>query len=162
MNGRKKHIWFGGVCAIVVALDQLSKWLLMAYMPLHAHMSVIPGFANLVHVRNPGGAFGLFSDQDVRVRIVLFIGVAFIAACLVLYLHWRTPAQHWPLTAGFAMIFGGALGNLIDRIRHGNVVDFIDLYIGPYHWPAFNIADSAISIGMVIFAYYLVVKKIPE
>lgn len=162
MTDKKKHIRFASVCGIILLFDLLTKWLVMVYLPLHTRIVVIPGFANLVHVQNPGGAFGLFSDQSAMVRIVLFIGVAFIAACLVLYLHWRTPPQHWPLTAGFALIFSGAAGNLIDRIRYGKVVDFIDLHIGQYHWPAFNVADSAISIGMVIFAYYLIVKKVPE
>ena len=162
MNDTKKHLRFGVICAAVVFLDQLTKWLVLAYIPLYTRIMVIPGFANLVHVQNPGGAFGLFSDQDALVRFILFVGVACVAAGLVLYLHWRTPAKHWPLTGGFAFIFGGAAGNLIDRIRHGKVVDFIDLHVGGYHWPAFNIADSAISVGMVIFAYYLIVKKIPE
>lgn len=162
MADKKKHIRFISICTAVVLIDQLTKWLVVALLPLHERITVIPGFANLVHVRNPGGAFGLFADADVMVRGFLFIGVAIIAAGLICYLHWRTPAQHWPLTAGFALIFGGAAGNLIDRILHGEVIDFMDLHIGTYHWPAFNIADSAISIGMVIFAYYLVVKKIPE
>ena len=157
-----KHIRFAAVCAAVVLLDQLTKWLVVAYIPLHTRIIVIPGFANLVHVQNPGGAFGLFADQGEWVRMILFIGVAAIAAMLIVYLHFRTPAKHWPLTVGFGLIFAGAVGNLIDRITHGKVVDFIDLHIGAYHWPAFNIADSAISIGMVIFAYYLIVKKLPE
>jgi signal peptidase II len=162
MNENIKHIRFAAVFIVVVAVDQLTKWLVLAHLPLYSRISVIPGFANLVHVQNPGGAFGLFADQSATVRIILFIGVACIAAGLVFYLHWRTPAQHWPLTVGFSLIFSGAAGNLIDRVLYGQVVDFIDIYIGSYHWPAFNVADSAISIGMVIFAYYLVVKKIPE
>ncbi len=162
MDERTKHIRFGAVCALVVLGDQLTKWMVVAWLPLHSRITVIPGFANVVHVTNPGGAFGLFADQDPIVRIILFIGVACVAAGLVFFLHWRTPAEHWPLTTGFALIFGGAVGNLADRIRIGEVVDFIDLHIGGRHWPAFNIADSAISIGMVIFAYYLIVKKIPE
>ena len=162
MNDTKKHMRFGVICAAVVFLDQLTKWLVLENIPLYARITVIPGFVNLVHVQNPGGAFGLFSDHGALVRFILFICVACVAAGLVFYLHWRTPAKHWPLTGGFALIFGGAAGNLIDRIRHGKVVDFIDLHLGGYHWPAFNIADSAISVGMVVFAYYLIVKKIPE
>jgi signal peptidase II len=80
---------------------------------------------------------------------------------LVLYLYKNTPSEYPVLSAGFALIFGGALGNMIDRIRLGEVIDFIDLYIAHMHWPAFNIADSAISIGMVIFGFYIVFRKVP-
>ena len=162
MENRRKHIRFFAASGIVVFLDQLTKLLVLFHVPLHARIPVIPGFANLVHVHNPGGAFGIFSDASPMVRIILFIGVACIAAGLVFYLHVRTPAKHKVLTIGFAFIFGGAAGNLIDRVWHGKVIDFVDLYIGRYHWPAFNVADAAISIGMVIFAYYLLVKKIPQ
>lgn len=162
MTEAKKNIRFGIICALVVVIDQATKYLVVAMMPLHTRITVIPGFANLVHVRNPGGAFGIFADADPMVRIFLFLGVAAVAAGLVLYLHMRTPARYRLLTAGFALIFGGAAGNLIDRVAYGNVVDFIDIHIGPRHWPAFNVADSAISVGMAIFAYYLVIKKIPE
>lgn len=162
MDDRRKHIRFVVACGLVILLDQITKWLVLIYMPLHTRIPVIPGFGNLVHVQNPGGAFGILSDASPLVRIFLFIGVACIAAGLVVYLHIRTPARYKILTVGFAFIFGGAIGNLIDRVLHGKVIDFIDLYIGRHHWPAFNVADSAISVGMVIFAYYLIVKKVPE
>ncbi len=94
-------------------------------------------------------------------RSIVFLFFSSLAICLVFYLYKKTPREYSLLATGFALIFGGAIGNLIDRIRFGKVVDFLDFYIGSIHWPAFNVADSAISIGMVIFAYYFFFKKLP-
>jgi signal peptidase II len=85
-----------------------------------------------------------------------------VAVGLIFYFYKKTPTEHSWLTAAFALIFGGAIGNLIDRIRFGMVIDFLDFYVGNLHWPAFNIADSAISIGIGIFLYHLIFKKMPE
>jgi signal peptidase II len=85
-----------------------------------------------------------------------------MAVGLIFYFYHKTPPGQTLLSTGFALIFGGAIGNLIDRVRFGMVVDFLDFYIGRHHWPAFNIADSAITVGIFIFIYHLVVKKMPE
>jgi len=94
-------------------------------------------------------------------RIIVFLFFSSLATCLIFYFYKKTPVEYSVLAAGFALIFGGAIGNLIDRIRFGEVVDFLYFYIGSFHWPAFNVADSAVSIGMVIFAYHLFFKKLP-
>jgi len=96
------------------------------------------------------------------VRTVLFLFVSSLAVGLIFYFYRKTPQSHVWLAFGFALIFGGAIGNLIDRIRFGVVVDFLDFYVGKVHWPAFNIADSAISVGIVIFVFHLLFKKMPE
>ena len=104
----------------------------------------------------------MFADSGAGVRKLVFFLVSLAAMVLILWFIVKTPPTHRFLAIGFAMIFGGAVGNLIDRIRFGKVVDFLDFYIGRYHWPAFNVADSAISIGIGIFLLHLVLKKLPE
>jgi len=94
-------------------------------------------------------------------RSIVFLFFSSLAICLIFYFYKKTPREYSLLATGFALIFGGAIGNLIDRIRFGKVVDFLDFYIGSLHWPAFNVADSAVSIGVVIFVYHFFFKKLP-
>jgi len=149
------------IAGLVVIADQLTKWWVLRGIGGYEVIPVIPGFFNLIHVQNPGGAFGFFAEQDSHLRALFFIFFSLLAVLLILYLYRSTPARYKWLLIGFSLIVGGAAGNLIDRIRFGHVVDFIDLYVGRLHWPAFNIADSAITIGMLIFAGYLITKKYP-
>ena len=150
------------IAALVLIFDQITKAVVMNAMPLYESIAVIPGFFNLTHIHNPGGAFGFLARQIAGVRHVIFIFLSSGAICLIFYFYRRTPRSHPLLAGGFALIMGGAVGNLIDRIRFGKVVDFLDFYIGKYHWPAFNLADSAISVGIGIFVYHIVFNKIPE
>jgi signal peptidase II len=149
------------IAGLVVLLDQATKWIITSSMSYYEQIKVIPGFFNLIYIHNPGGAFGIFAKNQGTLQSLLFISIAIAAMGLVLYLYKNTPSEYPVLSAGFALIFGGALGNMIDRMRLGEVIDFIDLYIAHMHWPAFNIADSAISIGMVIFGFYIVFRKVP-
>lgn len=157
----KRHFLFIFAAAGVIAADQAFKWAILNLLPLHEKIAVVPGLLNIVHYRNPGGAFGLFSAQSGFLTAVIFIVVTIAALGLIIYLYFRTPADMQLLAAGLALVFGGAAGNLIDRLRFGNVVDFIDLYVSNYHWPAFNLADSAITLGMIIFAWHVIFKKMP-
>jgi signal peptidase II len=122
---------------------------------------VIPGFFNLTHVHNPGGAFGFLAQNSTVWRHWLFLGAAFFALGVILYCHYHTPKTLPWLAGSLAMIFGGAVGNMIDRIRFGEVVDFLDVYIASYHWPTFNVADSAVSVGIGIFILHILLKKMP-
>lgn len=149
------------VAMLAVILDQVGKYLIIAHVDMYETITVIPGFFNIVHVRNPGAAFGLFANQAPMIRNIVLISASVVAMVVILYLFHQTPATYPLLSAGFAMILGGAAGNLIDRIRWGRVVDFLDLHLGSFHWPAFNIADSSISVGIVIFAYYIIFRKVP-
>lgn len=146
----------------VVIADQVSKYLITINLALYDHIPVIEGLFNINHVLNPGGAFGLLANQSDGVRKFVFLFLSSMVAGFVLWLYRKTARTHVFLSYGFALIFGGAVGNLIDRFRFGKVVDFLDFYIGKAHWPAFNIADSAISIGMAILIYHVVLNKIPE
>jgi signal peptidase II len=144
----------------VLALDQATKALILKHLPLGDSIPVIPGFFDLTHVHNPGGAFGFLSGVSAEVRSLLFVAVSLLATGLILYFYWQTPIRQRFLAVGLSLLFGGAVGNLVDRIRFGIVVDFLDLYAGELHWPAFNVADSAITVGMFIFAYHILFQKI--
>ena len=148
------------VAGAVLILDQVTKALILAHLPLGGSIAVIPGFFDLTHVHNPGGAFGFLAGMSAEVRSLLFIAVSLVAAGLILYFYWQTPLGQRFLSVGLALIFGGAVGNLVDRMRFGIVVDFLDVYAGTLHWPAFNVADSAITIGVGIFAYHILFRKI--
>ncbi|MFW6010965.1 MAG: signal peptidase II [Desulfosalsimonas sp.] len=161
MNLIGKHGVFIGWAAAAVLADQISKWLILNTIPLYRHIEVIPGLFNIVHFRNPGGAFGFFASNSGFYLSLVFLVVTIAAMGLIIYLYYELPPESRLPAAGLALVFGGAAGNMIDRLRFGNVVDFIDVYIGKYHWPAFNIADSAISVGVIIFAGYIIFKKTP-
>ena len=162
MTEMNKYIWLVIIAGIVIVLDQVTKAMILNTLPLSGSLSIIPGFFNLVHVQNPGGAFGFLAHQSDVIRKIVFIFISILAAGLVLWFYRKTQETHPFLASGFALIFGGAVGNLIDRIRFGRVVDFLDFYIASYHWPAFNVADSAITVGIAIFIFHLLFREIPE
>ena len=158
---QNKYLKLAIIAGLVIILDQITKAVILYYLPLYHSISIIPGFFSITHIHNPGGAFGFMANQSSILRIIVFLCFSSLAICLIFYFYKKTPVEYSMLAAGFALIFGGAIGNLIDRIRLGEVVDFLDVYIGTLYWPTFNIADSAVSIGMVIFAYHLFFKKLP-
>ena len=142
-------------------LDQFTKALIIGHVSFNQTIPVMRGFFNITHIHNPGGAFGLMANLSPALRSIVFLFISSLAVGLIFYFYKKTPPNYPWLSAAFALIFGGAIGNLIDRIRFGMVIDFLDFYVGNLHWPAFNIADSAISIGIGIFLYHLMFKKIP-
>ena len=157
---KKNYIIFLLIGASIILVDQITKWLIIQKFLLHENMEVIPGFFNLTYIRNTGGAFGMLAGEVSLLRTGLFLAISCVALGIIFFLYTRIPPGNKWLDAGLAMTFGGALGNLIDRLRFGEVVDFLDFPIGTLHWPAFNVADSAISLGVGIFCFYLLFKKI--
>ncbi len=157
-----KYIKLAIIAGLIVIFDQITKAVILNAMPLYHSVPVIPGFFSLTHIHNPGAAFGFLANQSSSIRNFLFLFISLLAICLIFYFYKNTPKTHPLLSTGFAMIFGGAIGNLIDRIRFGKVVDFLDFYIGNLHWPAFNVADSAVTVGIFIFIFHLLLKKLPE
>jgi len=140
-------------CAIVAA-DRLTKVMVPSFMDLNQSISIIPNLFNLTYVRNTGGAFGILSTWNSPMRRGFFIIASIAAICLLWYLYRQSAAGSSPLLRiSLAFIGGGAVGNLYDRAASGQVVDFLDFYLGSWHWPAFNVADSAICIGAIILAY---------
>lgn len=151
------------MAGLIVLADQITKAIILEYLPYHHSVTVVAGFFDITHIHNPGGAFGLMADMSKAVRTVVFLLASSAAVGLILYFYVKTPPSYTLLGFGFALIFGGAIGNLIDRIRLGVVVDFLDFHIGnKFSWPAFNVADSAITVGIFIFGYHLLFKKMPE
>jgi signal peptidase II len=149
------------ISGLVVIFDQITKFLILKNIPLFHSTIVIPGFFNITHILNPGGAFGFMAHQDSSLRNSLFLLASSIAICFIYYFYRNISKTQPLLASGIALIFGGAIGNLIDRIRFGQVVDFLDFYIGSYHWPAFNVADSAITVGIAVFVFHLLFRKLP-
>ncbi|MBI4458578.1 MAG: signal peptidase II [Acidobacteria bacterium] len=135
------------VASAVLALDQITKAIVLAHLSEQTNLPVIPGFFQLVLVENRGMAFGLLADSSSRLLFAFLVALSIAALCLVTFLLWKNPLAPGPAATALALILGGASGNLVDRITRGSVVDFLDFYIGSYHWHAFNIADSAIVIG---------------
>ena len=158
----KKYRLLVLIAGVVVVFDQISKFIIVKSVPLFHSITVIPGFFNITHIRNPGGAFGFLAGSHSSLQHLIFLFVSSAAIGLIFYFFKKTPYSYRFLSSALALVFGGAIGNMIDRIRMGSVVDFLDFYVGNLHWPAFNIADSAVSIGMIIFLFYLVFKKLPE
>jgi len=158
---KNKYLWVGAIVGIVLVLDQYTKYLVEKHISLHEVIPIIPGFFNLTHARNPGAAFSLLSTAPANFRIVFFITVTVIALVIIAVLIRKTH-EHLLLIA-FSLIAGGAIGNnLIDRVRYGEVVDFIQWYYRSYYWPSFNIADSAITIAVVLLAVDMLFVKKPR
>jgi signal peptidase II len=148
--GAAKHRYLLVSLAIIV-LDQWTKWLIEAHLPHHVAQPIVPGFLNLTHVRNTGVAFGLFASNGMNASWLLTaLGLVALAA-VSMYFGFASPRDRALLIA-LALVVGGAIGNLIDRVASGAVTDFIDVYVGIHHWPSFNVADAAISIGIVLMA----------
>lgn len=132
---------------IVVALDQLTKWVALKQLSYHAEVPVLP-FLNFTLVYNRGAAFGFLNDAA-GWQNAFFIAVASIFSVLIGYMLYKTDRRDYLSAIGLTLILGGAIGNLVDRLVYGHVVDFIDVYYGTWHFPAFNVADAAISLGAV-------------
>ena len=129
----------------VIVLDQITKAAIVAKFFIHESYTIINGFFNLVYVMNPGAAFGFLANASATFRYFFFIGITVAVILLIIYYIMKSKPQNMLYGDILTLIFAGAVGNLIDRIRFGAVVDFLDFYIGTWHWPAFNVADSAIS-----------------
>lgn len=136
---------------VVVVLDQWSKWLVELHLPEHVAEPVLP-FLNFTHVRNTGVAFGLFAGNGEAARAWVLTGLGLTALTLVGIYFWRALPANRLLLGALALVLGGAVGNLADRVLSGGVTDFIDFYVGTYHWHTFNVADSAITVGIVLMA----------
>jgi signal peptidase II len=160
---QKKTFLFLAIAGAVILLDQLTKGWIIATLRLHEGFAVIDGFFNIIHVRNPGAAFGFLAGSSPAFRSVFFIAITLAAILLILHYLWRTLQQteskKLSLVFSLSLILAGAVGNLIDRVRFGEVVDFLDVYVGAYHWPAFNVADASISIGATVLAISLFAKR---
>jgi signal peptidase II len=154
---KSKYLWVSLIATTVLVLDQITKLLVVQYLPRNSIVRIIPGFFDLTYVRNPGAAFGFLAGAQGWWRTAFFVTIS-IAALVVIIALIRKSHDRLSLIS-FALIGGGAVGNLVDRVRFGEVVDFIDWYVQSWHWPAFNIADAAITVGVALLAVELLFPR---
>jgi signal peptidase II len=151
-------IFILGVVVIVV-LDQITKAAIVARFFIHESYPIIDGFFNLVYVMNPGAAFGFLANASATFRYIFFIGITALVILLIIYYLLKSKSSNMFTVISLTFIFAGAVGNLIDRVRFGAVVDFLDFYIHTWHWPAFNVADSSISLGAVLMIWGMIIER---
>jgi signal peptidase II len=153
-NTRDCRGWLLVVSILIVAADRLTKWLASTRIEMGNNLQVIPHVFAISHVENPGAAFSLFNDSSSpeRVRWLLLI-FSLVAAVAVLIALVKVGRRITATSVGLALILGGALGNAYDRLRFGYVIDFLEVHIIHYHWPDFNVADSAIVVGGILLLY---------
>jgi len=164
---RKKYQTVLLVSSLIIGLDQLTKYIVCKLLPLHSRIEVFRDFLNIVHIRNPGIAFGLLKQFGSQFKVLCLILVSAVVLFLLVFLITQIKKEHRLQTFSLSLILGGAIGNLIDRFRLGEVIDFIDVHWRSiYHWPAFNVADSAITVGIIIIVLCELLKhkqeKVPK
>ncbi len=152
---RYSRFLYGGIALLVFIFDQWTKEMVERAIPLHAVVPVIPHFFNLTRTRNPGAAFGLLSDSPAPWKTALLVSVSVALLVAVIGVVWKSRLLHWEAGVALALILGGAASNLLDRVRYGQVTDFMDFYFRDYHWFTFNLADSAIVAGTCLLVFYL-------
>jgi len=150
------------VAGLTFGADQISKALIVATLIPGVSSPIVPGIFDLTLVTNAGGIFGILRDADGALRNILFSAVPVVAIGLMLWVGWNLPTERVWAGIALGLILGGASGNLCDRLRLGHVVDFLDAYIGDHHWPAFNLADSGILVGVVLLLTEGLFTKAPK
>lgn len=157
---KPKHF---GLMALIVStiliLDQLTKWQVTRTMRLHESISIIPDLFSITYIRNSGAAFGILAGSHSGFRLVFFGITSALALALLGTIYARLSPADWLGRVSVAAIFGGAVGNLIDRVRFGEVIDFLDFSLLGYHWPAFNVADAAITVGVCFLIGHFFLHK---
>lgn len=146
----------------VLVLDQMTKYWIATRFPLHETQPLISGFFNLVHVRNRGMAFGIMNRPGADWGFILLLGATLGAVALLLFWFYRLKPEDGRMAFPLSLVLGGAAGNLLDRVRLGEVIDFLDFHLGSYHWPAFNVADSAITVGTLWLAASLLFHPVSK
>jgi len=149
-----KGIWKNYRCLIlwsagILAFDRVTKWLIMKSFYLQESVSIIPGFFDFTYIRNRGAAFGFLAGASSALTAPFFILLSILAAVVIFFYYKKASSRELLTRTSLAWIMGGALGNFIDRLAYGEVVDFLDFHWRQLHWPAFNVADSAITLGVV-------------
>ena len=149
-DGPGKWLLVALVAAAIVVLDQWTKHAIAGSMRLHETRTILPGFFDLTYVRNTGAAFSMFAGRSAAFRIPFFTAITAVAGAAILGFVRRTPASRRIVLLSCAAVLGGAIGNLIDRLRHGEVIDFLSVHWQGHFWPAFNVADSFITVGVLV------------
>ena len=159
MKRGSRYLLLALFAVTVIILDQATKYWITQSMRLHESIPLIPNLFSFTYIRNPGAAFGLLAGSSNAFRTVFFGVTSLFALALLGTILVRLPERDWIGQVSIAGILGGAIGNLIDRLRFGEVIDFLDVYVESYHWPAFNVADSAISVGVVCLIIHFAFER---
>jgi signal peptidase II len=159
MSKNSARVFYLLIVLVVVVLDRWTKRLVARRISLYTHIQIIPGFFRLTHTENTGAAFSMFADSPAPWKTALLIGFSVVALVVVSVLLWKNHPSHAVSGVGLALIMGGALGNLWDRLASGRVVDFLLFYVRHYQWPVFNLADSAIVVGAGLLIVEIVFAK---
>src|SRR3990172_6644851 len=146
------------IAVVIILLDQATKRVIVGTLQLGQGLPIVPGFFDLVFVLNPGAAFSFLATLPDSVRNPFFITISVTAVILILVYRTRHLQQHELASLSLALVLGGAIGNLIDRLRYGMVVDFLLVHVYEYHWPAFNVADAPISVGVTLMVVEMVME----
>ena len=155
----KRTFYYLLFMAGLLICDQVSKSVVSHYIPYGGHVTVIKGFFNISHIHNRGAVFGIFNRPGNSIVFMILTLVSLMAFAVIIYLFIKVPASERFLKFTFSLIIVGALGNLLDRLLRGYVIDFLDFYINGLHWPSFNVADSCLTIGAVLMACALLFKR---
>ena len=158
-NLRNKYLFLFVISSSLIVIDQYTKFMVTLHIPLSYSINVVEGFFNLTHVRNSGVAFGIFSEQNSQLKPYLLIFVSIIAIIAILVIFHQTGEDKRMVQGALVLGFSGAIGNLIDRVLHKEVIDFIDIFFNNRHWPAFNVADACITIGVMLLAADLLLSS---
>jgi signal peptidase II len=159
IHQRYRLLFLAIVALIVLVADQATKQVVLASVPLNGGFEILPGYLNIVHVRNPGVAFGMMAEGPSHLRVAFLVFIALAALAIVVWLVRALPNIDWYLLLGYSLFFGGAMGNLVDRVRFFEVIDFVDVHWGTLHWPAFNVADSALTVGAGLFILHFILRR---
>ena len=161
--GRVTRRAMGTIIVVILVLDQVTKLLVRTQISLHDSLTIVPGLLNLVHVRNTGAAFGFLNAVQIDNKQLIMTAVAVVALVAIGTYTWQVGSRDSLIRAGLALILGGAIGNLIDRASSGYVIDFVDVYWRDYHFWAFNVADSAITVGacLLILDMFVTRRDVP-
>jgi signal peptidase II len=162
MSKNVRYLILAFLTVSTVVLDQVSKVQIMRSMRLHESIPVVQEFFSLTYIRNPGAAFGLLASSGQMFRLIFFGLTSVFALGLLGMIFFRLRQEDWVGQLSIAAILGGAIGNLLDRMRFGEVIDFLDFYVNGYHWPAFNVADAAISVGVFFLILHFAMDKKEE
>jgi len=155
----KKYSILLFVTAAILALDQYTKHLAVEYLKNGRIVDVINGYFRLLYVENPGAAWGFLSQTASSFRLPFFYIISALAVLLIVYYFHKLSSNAWAMMISLSLILGGAIGNLVDRIKNNFVVDFIDWYYKNNHWPTFNVADAAITAGVILMILAILLEK---
>jgi signal peptidase II len=158
----KRNRFYYLLVIMIVGIDQATKALVVRSIPHLNSNSIVPGFFNITHIRNRGAIFGFFSQSDSLVLYIILTLVSLVALGFVIFYFFKTPTSDRFMKISLSLILAGALGNLVDRVIRGYVVDFLDFYVKSWHWPSFNVADSSITVGAFVLIFILLFKRRPK